>query len=349
MFGLTQNDWENFREAAHEMLDDVVSAKVLGGLGADAREELLSDLTLIRRAVLASEEPHIVVVGKRDIELSDILQGLLNNGRELGTLPETTHGHWAPYDFANGRIHILDLRRDEDEELNTKPIGLAIPDVVIGVVKSREEDVELVVEDLIRAVYQAEDNYDFTPASAIAIHRDSPSREVGDFLTQQAVKGTFHEWGFERHWTDVVQLNRPGALVRTLLPEMPQESRLVLARVSADPQAKREISDALIRVCSSVNATIASVPLPIAGTVPITSVQLVMIAGIAYVSGRELNSRTITEFLTAMGINVASGLALRELARTLVQLVPFAGPFVSAAIAGKATQAIGRSAQKYYI
>ena len=353
MLGLTSQDWHSFTDAAHELLDDVVSSKVLGGLTTDARQELLDDLRLVRMAVLASEEPRIVLVGNPDIPIENILNDLLSHRHsrtEASQIKEELgYGRWYEYPMVNGSVHILDARRGADGELNLQAFEFGTPDAVVGIVESSSEDVDLPVEDLIRAVYKAEDDFGVTPAVVIGIHRDSPQRQVGDFVTQQAVKASFHALGFERNWAEAVQMSRPGAMVRTLLDQVPEQTRMVLARVSSDPRAKTQITDSLVRVCASINATVATIPLPLASTVPITSVQVVMIAGIAYVSGRELNTRSVVEFLAAMGLNVASGLALREVARTVVQVIPVAGPVVSAAIAGKATQVIGRAAQDYFI
>ena len=72
-------------------------------------------------------------------------------------------------------------------------------------------------------------------------------------------------------------------------------------------------------------------------------------ASIGYVGGRPLSMKTATEFLAAMGVNVGAGFALRQIARSLLKLVPGAGSLASGAVAFAGTMGIGEAAASYFI
>ncbi|MFW5968700.1 MAG: hypothetical protein ACOCV2_14345, partial [Persicimonas sp.] len=55
------------------------------------------------------------------------------------------------------------------------------------------------------------------------------------------------------------------------------------------------------------------------------------------------------EFIGAMGVNAGAAYGLRQLARSLVKLLPVAGSAVSAAVAYGGTYALGRAAVAYFI
>ena len=83
---------------------------------------------------------------------------------------------------------------------------------------------------------------------------------------------------------------------------------------------------------------------------PITSLQIVLVSGIAYISGRALDTKIAGEFLSALGVNVGAAFVLREAARALVKFVfPGAGSAVSGAVAFAGTMAIGAAARAYFV
>jgi uncharacterized protein (DUF697 family) len=220
---------------------------------------------------------------------------------------------------------------------------------VIAVARSEDEDVATTVGTLLEAMDRVEAQWDVYPPAIVAVYRGEEGRAAGDFKTQQAFKDEFVRRGLSRDFVDVVSTARPGKLERVLLAHVGDEARFALARIFDDRSAKSEMALDLIRIASSLNATIATVPIPIGGFLPITTVQVCMIAGIAYVSGREVSGRTLAEFAAAMGINVGAGVALREIARAFIQWIPVAGSVVSASIAAGATFTLGKAAIRYYI
>lgn len=139
-------------------------------------------------------------------------------------------------------------------------------------------------------------------------------------------------------------------LVYYLANELPDEAQVSFARLSRMGRVQRRIANRLTNVVSGLCGGIAATPLPVADIAPITSLQVSLVAGIAYISGREMNVKTAAEFMTAMGLNVGIGFGLREVARALLKtLAPGPGTAASAAIAAAATYAIGRAATTYFL
>src|SRR5207237_5033894 len=81
----------------------------------------------------------------------------------------------------------------------------------------------------------------------------------------------------------------------------------------------------------------------------LTALQLLMVCGVMYISGRERSVRAATEFVTALGVNVGAGMVLREGARALLKFFPGWGNVVCGAVAGAGTYAIGRAATVYFL
>ena len=143
---------------------------------------------------------------------------------------------------------------------------------------------------------------------------------------------------------------RLGELAQVLFRELPEQGRLVLARVTRVRALQEELATTLSRAMATICMGIAVVPIPVADIIPITSAQLSLIAGIGWISGRQLDLKASGEFLTALGVNVGAAFALREAARALVKFVfPGAGNVVSGAVAFAGTLAIGNAARGYFL
>ncbi|WP_257455695.1 GTPase family protein [Archangium lipolyticum] len=143
---------------------------------------------------------------------------------------------------------------------------------------------------------------------------------------------------------------RLGELAQVLFRELPEQGRLVLARVTRVRALQEELANALTRAMASLCMGLAVVPIPIADIIPITSAQVSLIVGIAWISGRQLDLKASAEFLAALGVNVGAAFALRETARALVKFVfPGAGSVVSGAVAFAGTLAIGAAARAFFL
>lgn len=138
-------------------------------------------------------------------------------------------------------------------------------------------------------------------------------------------------------------------LSRELFKLLPDAGRGTFARIARVKAVEEELADSLSKAIATVCAGIGLIPIPVADIIPITSLQVSLIMGIAWISGRELDSKAAGEFLGALGVNVGAGFALREAARALIKLAPAGGAVISGAIAFAGTLAIGAAAKAFFI
>ncbi|MEA2746703.1 MAG: hypothetical protein QOI41_846 [Myxococcales bacterium] len=143
---------------------------------------------------------------------------------------------------------------------------------------------------------------------------------------------------------------RIDELVGTLFKHLPDAGRGTLVRIARVRGLQEELASNLTRATAAICAGVAALPIPVADVIPITTLQVTLIAGIAWLSGRPLDRKAAAEFLGAMGANVGLGFAFREGARALIKFVfPGAGSMVSGAVAFAGTLAIGAAARNYFL
>ncbi|MCL2723977.1 MAG: GTP-binding DUF697 domain-containing protein [Polyangiaceae bacterium] len=143
---------------------------------------------------------------------------------------------------------------------------------------------------------------------------------------------------------------RIDELVTTLFKHLPDAGRGTFARIARVRGLQDELANNLTRATATICAGVAALPIPVADLIPITTLQVTLIATIAWLSGRTLNRKAAAEFLGAMGVNVGAAFALREGARALIKFVfPGGGSMVSGAVAFAGTLAIGSAACAYFL
>lgn len=343
--------WTKTRAYLEGVLRDVVSddLKRFSGLDEESRAALRRDLERLKRLVVHQRTPRFAVVGKTDVPLQLVLRRFSASDEHWEVRERLGHGRWYDHATPYGPLRVADLRSDPSQSW-LKALDFEEPDVLLGVARSNDTDVDTIADELVEAMERVEDRWGVYPATLVAVFRpESEGRTAWDFKTCQAIKDAFAERGFSRDFVDVVPAVQGDRLYRRIIDEAPDEVSVALARMTNDPTSKRGLADDLVRVGSSIAAAVATIPIPVADVVPITTVQMTMISGIAYVSGRTVDARNLAEFLATMGLNVGAGLAMRSLARALVKLIPVAGPVVSAAVAAGATRTLGRAAVRHYI
>lgn len=129
---------------------------------------------------------------------------------------------------------------------------------------------------------------------------------------------------------------------------LPNDARLQYAQANRQEELMRELS-ADVRMKFSISAgTVGAAPGPVVDIAVLTPMQWALIWVTAGLSCRELGRENANEYLKAMGLSALGGLALRKLARSLSQLVPFGGQVISASAAFIMTWTLGRSAELYF-
>ena len=138
-------------------------------------------------------------------------------------------------------------------------------------------------------------------------------------------------------------------LMSILARELPNQARMEMIRISRDREAQHEVAQLLVKSTSAICAAIGAQPIPLADLPILTSLQVMMISGIMYVSGRERSLRAATQFVGALGANVGAAMLLREGTRAILKFFPGWGNVVCGLVAGSGTYAIGRAATVFFI
>jgi len=139
-------------------------------------------------------------------------------------------------------------------------------------------------------------------------------------------------------------------LAMTLLKHLPDAGRAELARATQVRAVQEDLATTLTKATAAICAGVGAAPIPFADTIPLTTLQAGLVAGIAWIGGRSVNRRGAVEFLGSLTANVGFGFALREGFRQLMKVVaPGGGAIISATVAFTGTMAIGAGAKAYYI
>jgi uncharacterized protein (DUF697 family) len=112
---------------------------------------------------------------------------------------------------------------------------------------------------------------------------------------------------------------------------------------------QEDIAQILVKSTTAICTAIGAQPIPLADLPILTTLQLVMVSGIMYVSGRERSLRAATEFVGALGANVGAGMLLREGTRAVLKFFPGWGNIICGMVAGAGTYAIGRAATVFFV
>ena len=138
-------------------------------------------------------------------------------------------------------------------------------------------------------------------------------------------------------------------LMSILARELPNQARMEIIRISRNREAQHEAAQVLVKSTIGICAAIGAQPIPLADLPILTTLQLMMVAGIMYVSGRERSLRAAGEFIGALGANVGAAMLLREGTRAALKFFPGWGNVLCGLVAGSGTYAIGRAASVFFI
>ncbi len=138
-------------------------------------------------------------------------------------------------------------------------------------------------------------------------------------------------------------------LADLLVTELPNEAKLDMARSTGAKHGQGEIARILVKSVTAASGAIGAQPIPLADLPFLLALQVMMVSGILYISGRETSMKLGAEFLGSLGLSFGAGFALRELARSLVKVFPGWGNAISGVVAAGGTYALGRTAIAYFV
>jgi len=341
----------------------------LGKLPETIRRPVLHELTPLKELFLQQRAPRFVITGANTRPLQEIVSTLFGwappaESREM--LMELFRWH-AMELGGRGTVSFLDARGADratlskiDEELKTQPADLLLhlADDDSHVIEPSELD-NLATFLAAHPAGHAQPRvvgvvFQQTEARAHRHNGDKP-RSAPIRTRSQLQSALQQHAGVGPHLLQVVEIRTETAdkdaaeFMTFLARNMPNEARVEMARIAHDRTTQTEIAQTLVKSTTAICAAIGAQPIPLADLPILTALQLVMVSGVMYISGRERSLRAATEFIGALGVNVGAGMILREGTRALLKFFPGWGNVVCGAVAGAGTYAIGRAAIVYFL
>ncbi|MFF2456872.1 GTPase family protein [Peribacillus simplex] len=134
-----------------------------------------------------------------------------------------------------------------------------------------------------------------------------------------------------------------------LIEALPSEAKLKTAKAMQSQFVKKKFARTIVGTFTAIAGIIGAEPIPFADFPILTGIQGLMIVVIGFIADKEINTKTASEFIAALGVNVGIGLLVREGVRAAVRFIPGAGLAVSGAVAGAVTYGIGQAAIAYFL
>ena len=325
--------------------------RLAGRLPSKIRNSVLRELTPLKELFLQQRPPRFLFIGSSKMPAHRIINTLFTPGaqEQMNVALMPVH-RWIDWNISgHGTISILDARDAGD-----------------SATAQVEEDLRRQSADVVFLFDDGESNLARPSASNFMLHLQD---DVGGALDDAKVIGV--SFGSETRaaqldealkaqpairdrllkviqFTEMHSVETRG-LLSVLAAELPNEAKIEMIRISRDREAQHHVAQMLIKSTTAICTAIGAQPIPLADLPILTSLQVMMVSGIMYISGRERSLRVATEFITALGANVGAGMLLREGARAILKFFPGWGNVVCGMVAGAGTYAIGRAATAFFI
>jgi uncharacterized protein len=343
--------------------------RLAGRLPSKIRKAVLSELTPLKQLFLQQRPPRFLFAGSAKVPAREIISALFGSAEFVAPNAAAPLCRWFDVGFPErGKISIIDVRGVDEsaafhvqDELKYRGADIIffIRDKRITQEIEKRELAELnsylswnetlktdrkIIEVIVpRFENIASRDYKDLGATRDRYMVESSLVSRGAFLETLRLIPVDSDRGFELPPAEARRL------ISILARELPNEARMEMIRISRDRGAQREVAQLLIKSTTAVCTAIGAQPIPLADLPILTSLQLMMVSGIMYVSGRERSLRAAAEFAGALGANVGAAMLLREGARAILKFFPGWGNVVCGLVAGSGTYAVGRAATAYFI
>ena len=338
----------------------------VGKLPAGIQKPILHELTPMKELFLQQRSPRLLFAGSNKTPVLDLLRMLFPDAIADSIAPIATVNRWHDLQLTDrGTVSILDARSTDEntaeieEELKRQAADLIF--FIDGKDSPRSASHKTALKNLTLALEANERAK--TAAKVIALIEPSGKPRSGSDKGESGLAdrrgeletalksigkmgeqlvGVFYLAGpnTERQATKMMSL---------IARELPNSARIEMARISKDRAVQEDIAQILVKSTTAICTAIGAQPIPLADLPILTTLQLVMVSGIMYVSGRERSLRAATEFVGALGANVGAGMLLREGTRAVLKFFPGWGNLICGMVAGAGTYAIGRAATVFFI
>src|SRR5438874_4477191 len=328
--------------------------RLLAKLPEKIRRPVLRELTPLKELFLQQRPPRFLFIGSSKMPTHQIINTLFSHDEHerMNVAMMPVH-RWVDWDISgHGTISVLDARGADasaaaqvEDDLKRQP-----PDIVFvfddGEPKIEKASDHNSTELALRVQHDFGGSFGDAKVIGIAFGSDMRTAQFEEALkAQPALRG--------RLLKVIVFSDVHGAETRGLLSllarELPNQSKIEIIRISRDREAQQHVAQMLIKSTTAICTAIGAQPIPLADLPILTSLQVMMVSGIMYVSGRERSWRAAAEFITALGANVGSDMLLREGARSIMKFFPGWCSVVCGMVAGAGTYAIGRAATAFFI
>jgi uncharacterized protein (DUF697 family) len=343
--------------------------RLAGKLPSKIRKAVLNELTPLKQLFLQQRSPRFLFAGSAKVPARKIISALFGSADFVAPTAAAPLCHWFDVGFPErGKISIIDVRGvDESAAIHVRDeLKYRGADIIFFI---RDEPISQEIEKRELAELNSYLSWNETletdrkiievfvpPFETIASHDHNDldaTRDAQVVGTSLVRRGVFletlrlipvdNDQGFELPPAEARRL------MSILARELPNEARMEMIRISRDREAQREVAQLLVKSTTAVCTAIGAQPIPLADLPILISLQLMMVSGIMYVSGRERSLRAATEFAGALGANVGAAMLLREGARAILKFFPGWGNIVCGLVAGSGTYAIGRAATAFFI
>jgi uncharacterized protein (DUF697 family) len=343
--------------------------RLAGRLPSKIQKAVLNELTPLKQLFLQQRSPRFLFAGSAKVPARKIISALFGSAEFVAPEAAAPLCRWFDVDFPEkGKISIIDARGVDDsaaihvrDELKYRAADIIffIRDERITEEMEKRELAELnsylswnetleTDRKIIEIIVPPFEKVASRNHNGLGATRDE--HVVGSSLVKG---GVFLETLRLIPMDDGQGFELPPAEARRLMSilarELPNQARMEMIRISRDREAQREVAQLLIKSTTAVCTAIGAQPIPLADLPLLTSLQLMMVSGVMYVSGRERSLRAAAEFAGALGASVGAAMLLREGARAILKFFPGWGNVVCGLVAGSGTYAIGRAATAFFI
>ena len=314
--------------------------RLAGRLPSKIRNAVLNELTPLKELFLQQRPPRFLFIGSSKMPTHRIINTLFTPDAEEQTNVAVMPVHrWVDWNLSgHGTITILDARDADDsaaaeveENLMHQPADL------VFFFDDGQSDLRSSLADPLLA------------DGRLIIVSFGPEKRMGELESEVTMQPAFRN-----RWLKIVRLTGADSvegrkLLSLVTAELPNEAKIEMIRISRDREAQHHVAQMLVKSTTAICTAIGAQPIPLADMPILTSLQVMMVSGIMYISGRERSLRAATEFITALGANVGAGMILREGTRAILKFFPGWGNVVCGMVAGAGTYAIGRAATGFFI
>jgi len=346
----------------------------LGKLPETIQRPVLQELTPLKELFLQQRAPRFVLTGSNRLPLQEIVAALF-----AWTPPTASRDvlmelfRWHAVDLSGrGAVSFLDARGAEPRSISkiTEELQEQPADIMLHLAEEGSLTIAPVeLENLATFIASTPAAHAKPRVVGVVLHGGGTAHRgfhngEGSLASPKDTRASLQKAlqeqpGVGEHLLQVAEISADAAdeksrgtarqFMSMLARGMPNEGRVEMARIANDRAIQGEIAQTLVKSTTAICAAIGAQPIPLADLPILTALQLLMVSGIMYISGRERSLRAATEFVGALGVNVGAGMILREGTRALLKFFPGWGNVVCGAVAGAGTYAMGRASIVYFL